>query len=48
VRVPRATVVSLVMPPGNHGGQSTINDNDRARIKLRPIFRYNNTFPTVC
>lgn len=40
-----ATVVLIGMPPGD---TATININDLIvrEIKLRPIFRYNNTFPT--
>ncbi len=39
------TVVLIGMPPGD---TATININDLIvrEIKLRPIFRYNNTFPT--
>ena len=42
---PGATVVLIGMPPGD---TATININDMIvrEIKLRPIFRYNNTFPT--
>lgn len=42
---PGATVVLIGMPPGD---EATININDLIirEIKLRPIFRYNNTFPT--
>ena len=40
-----ATIVLIGMPPGD---TATININDLIvrEIKLRPIFRYNNTFPT--
>ena len=40
-----ATVVLIGMPPGD---TATVNINDMIirEIKLRPIFRYNNTFPT--
>ncbi|HVF09382.1 MAG TPA: NAD(P)-dependent alcohol dehydrogenase, partial [Abditibacteriaceae bacterium] len=42
---PGATVVLIGMPPGD---TATLNINDLIvrEIKLRPIFRYNNTFPT--
>ena len=42
---PGATVVLIGMPPGD---TATLNVNDMIvrEIKLRPIFRYNNTFPT--
>lgn len=42
---PGATVVLIGLPPGD---TATININDLIvrEIKLRPIFRYNNTFPT--
>jgi L-iditol 2-dehydrogenase len=42
---PGATVVLIGMPPND---TATININDMIvrEIKLRPIFRYNNTFPT--
>ena len=42
---PGATVVLIGMPPDD---TATINVNDMIvrEIKLRPIFRYNNTFPT--
>jgi len=37
--------VLIGMPPGD---TATVNVNDQIvrEIKLRPIFRYNNTFPT--
>lgn len=40
-----ATVVIIGLPPGDN---ATINISDLVvrEIKLRPIFRYNNTFPT--
>lgn len=42
---PGASVVLIGMPPGD---EATVNINDLIirEIKLRPIFRYNNTFPT--
>lgn len=42
---PGATVVLIGMPPDD---TATLNINDMIvrEIKLRPIFRYNNTFPT--
>ncbi|MBV9863878.1 MAG: NAD(P)-dependent alcohol dehydrogenase [Abitibacteriaceae bacterium] len=42
---PGATVVLIGLPPGD---TATINVSDLIvrEIKLRPIFRYNNTFPT--
>ena len=42
---PGATVVLIGMPPHD---TATLNINDMIvrEIKLRPIFRYNNTFPT--
>lgn len=40
-----ATVVLIGMPPGNTA-EVNINDLIVREIKLRPIFRYNNTFPT--
>ena len=42
---PGATVVLIGLPPGDN---ATLNISDLIvrEIKLRPIFRYNNTFPT--
>lgn len=42
---PGATVVIIGLPPGDN---ATLNISDMVvrEIKLRPIFRYNNTFPT--
>lgn len=42
---PGATVVLIGMPP-NDTASLNINDMIVREIKLRPIFRYNNTFPT--
>jgi len=42
---PGATVVLIGMPP-NDTAEININDLIVREIKLRPIFRYNNTFPT--
>lgn len=42
---PGATVVLIGMPP-NDTATLNINDMIVREIKLRPIFRYNNTFPT--
>ncbi len=42
---PGATVVLIGMPP-NDTATLNINDLIVREIKLRPIFRYNNTFPT--
>jgi threonine dehydrogenase-like Zn-dependent dehydrogenase len=42
---PGATVVLIGMPPGDTA-EININDLIVREIKLRPIFRYNNTFPT--
>lgn len=42
---PGATVVLIGMPPGDTV-EINVNDLIVREIKLRPIFRYNNTFPT--
>ena len=42
---PGASVVLIGMPPGDTA-QVNINDLIVREITLRPIFRYNNTFPT--
>jgi L-iditol 2-dehydrogenase len=42
---PGATIVLIGMPPGDTA-ELNINDLIVREIKLRPIFRYNNTFPT--
>lgn len=42
---PGATVVLVGMPPGD-SAEININDLIVREITLRPIFRYNNTFPT--
>ena len=42
---PGASVVLIGMPPGDTA-QININDLIIREIRLRPIFRYNNTFPT--
>jgi L-iditol 2-dehydrogenase len=40
-----ATVILIGMPPGDTA-EVNINDLIVREVKLRPIFRYNNTFPT--